>query len=368
MDVRLVEAGRDEERAVAVLFEEAGHASGSAAVGLVLVAVGGGRPGPRRRSSLLPLLFRGGLPGLVPRQVGRVLGQVPLELLFEGAMVDLAHPGREVAVGVEVLLQRHRPREALAWRLEVVEHPRALRTPAGEERRTRRAAGGDLAVGAVEAPTLASQAVDGGRLDGRAVATDASVQVVRHHQEHVGPGPGDAGRGWSGRRPGREGDPRGGRARHEALVQLAAHRLRRGIVREVPQLAGVRVVIVELAAAVGPLRVAPALGPHTLAQWRAEALHRGDRRVLDHRPRILEQGPQAHAVETFGPRQAGQLGEGREDVDQLDQAVRGGAGLTHAGSGHDERGAQRLLEQQVRARPRAGRGGICHHDHERLVR
>src|SRR5439155_481061 len=164
VDVGLVEAGGDEERPVLVLLDEARHPPGGPAVGLVLVAIVRGRPRPLCGAGLLALLPGKRLPGLVARQVRRVLRQVPAELVLERAVVDLAHPGREVAVRVEVLLEGYRPRETLARRLEVVPHPRALGPPAGEERSARGAARGYLAVGPVEAPPLVGQAVDRRRL------------------------------------------------------------------------------------------------------------------------------------------------------------------------------------------------------------
>src|SRR6185436_1849445 len=85
-------------------------------------------------------------PFLGRRFVVRVDHGRPAELVLEAAVVDLAHAGREVAVGLEVLLERRGSGDELARRTEVSPDLRLLRPPPGEQRRAARAAERVLAV------------------------------------------------------------------------------------------------------------------------------------------------------------------------------------------------------------------------------
>ena len=120
----------------------------------------------------------------------------------------------------------------------------------------RRAAHRDRHVGPVEADPARGEAVDGRRLHGRAPGADPRVEVVDEDQEHVAPG-------RSQRAPPGLGAP--GASRLERAAHLLDRRTVLGARREVRDLAGVRVVVVELAAAVGPLGVAPASGARAAA-------------------------------------------------------------------------------------------------------
>src|SRR5207245_551659 len=139
LQVRLGEAGGQEERPVLVLLDDLGQPARAGAVGLVRVVVRRGHP-----PGALDVVV---VPARLLRRRDRLVVEVPFELVGHGAFVDLAHAAGEVAAGVEVLLQRPRALEVLSHRREVVPDVRALGPPSAQQRAAGGAAHGDLRVG-----------------------------------------------------------------------------------------------------------------------------------------------------------------------------------------------------------------------------
>ena len=153
----------------------------------------------------------------------------------------------------EELLQRQRPRGGRGGS-SLLPDARALGPPAGEHRHARRAAHRDLRIGVVEADAARGQPVDRRRLHGRRPTRPAcALRSSIDDQQHVarpsrGREAGGAGGGCvAGRRAGPE------QRASSAIVDACSGRAARFVTSP-----GSAVVIVELAAAVGPLRVAQA--------------------------------------------------------------------------------------------------------------
>ena len=241
----------------------------------------------------------------------------------------------------EVLLERHR---ALGPRgIDVRPDAGALGAPAGEHRDARRAAHRDRHVGPVEADAARGEAVDGRRLHRRAPGADLRVEVVDEDQQHVAPGRSGPAAGLR----------RARRSRLERVAHLLDGRAVLGARREVRDLAGVRVVVVELAAAVGPLRVAPAGGARAAADAAGPPRDRRERLRPSRGRRVGEKRHQAPPGEAGLGGEAGEGEERRRRVQRRDEAARGPAGARQPGSRHHERRAQRVVEESVRPSEKA---------------
>ncbi len=159
------------------------------------------------------------------------------------------------------------------------------------------------------------------------------------------------------------------RSRLERVAHLLDGRTVLGAGREVRDLAGVRVVVVELAAAVGPLRVTPAGRARAAAHATGPPRDRRDRLRPSRGTRVGEKRHQAPPGEAG---LGGEAGEGEERwrrVQRRDQAARGLAGARQPGSRHHERRPERVVEERVRpsekaVAPPVGRR-IADHDHRR---
>jgi hypothetical protein len=152
------------------------HHHGRVVVGVVGRLVDRGVRVARRRRH--PLLLRPGRHA--PRGV--------VAMIAVGDVEDLAVAARLVAVVLEVLGQRDHVGVAVADELGQGEHAERLRPTPRQERRPRRIAERELAVGAFEAGRRGREGVDAGRLHGGvAVAAEHRPQVVDRDEQHVQP-------------------------------------------------------------------------------------------------------------------------------------------------------------------------------------
>ena len=205
--VRLVESGRDEERARTLVAQQLDYPQCGPAVRRFAVVLAGGAPGERgaahpteRRERLRPAQPGCGafVPGVVPyrgavlpRQVvlarAGVLRDVPGHRILVSAVRDLADACREVTVLPEMFRQHRDGPEGLARPREVAVDTRGRRPAPRQERGARRIADRVVGVSAVEADALGGEPVEVGRHGRRvdAVGAEGDVQVVGDDEQDV---------------------------------------------------------------------------------------------------------------------------------------------------------------------------------------